>query len=74
MNKVLLEYVWLDGYKTPNLRSKIKVINVYKDAHKNSLNPTGGWDGVAPDWNFDGSSTRQAPGDNSERILKPVRY
>ena len=70
MNKVLLEYVWLDGYKTPNLRSKIKVINAHKDSGK----PTGGWNGTAPDWNFDGSSTRQAPGDNSERILKPVRY
>ena len=41
MNKVLLEYVWLDGYKTPNLRSKIKVINAHKDSGK----PTGGWNG-----------------------------
>lgn len=54
-----LEYIWLDGYKTPNLRSKVKVI-------KN-------WDGNCPDWNFDGSSTKQAPGNNSECLLKPVR-
>ncbi len=59
-NNTLLEYIWLDGYSTPNLRSKIKVV---KD-----------WDGNAPDWNFDGSSTQQAPGHDSERILKPVRY
>ncbi len=55
----LLEYVWLDGYKTPNLRSKIKVVQ--------------DWDGLAPTWNFDGSSTQQAPGHDSERILDPVR-
>ena len=55
----LLEYVWLDGYKTPNLRSKIKVVQ--------------DWDGMAPVWNFDGSSTQQAPGHDSERMLDPVR-
>lgn len=59
MSYTILEYVWLDGYKTANLRSKIKVI---KD-----------WDGQLPEWNFDGSSTRQAPGGDSECLLKPVR-
>jgi glutamine synthetase len=54
-----LEYVWLDGYKTANLRSKTKVI-------KN-------WDGVPPIWNFDGSSTRQAAGKASECLLSPVK-
>lgn len=58
----LLEYVWLDGNKPQGLRSKIKVINE--------------WDGSldsVPAWNFDGSSTNQAPGDESERSLIPVR-
>ncbi len=55
----LLEYVWLDGYKTPNLRSKIKVLQ--------------DWDGMAPTWNFDGSSTQQAPGHDSECLLEPAR-
>ena len=59
MKNTILEYVWLDGYDTPNLRSKIKVIQ--------------GWSGEFPMWNFDGSSTRQAPGDNSECLLRPVR-
>merc|ERR1719510_13172 len=27
-----------------------------------------------PDWNYDGSSTNQAPGDNSEVYLVPVKY
>lgn len=51
--------MWLDGYKTPNVRSKVKVI-------KN-------WDGEPPAWNFDGSSTSQAIGSSSECVLQPVR-
>ena len=59
-NITRLEYIWLDGYKTANLRSKIKIV---KD-----------WDGeTVPMWNFDGSSTRQAPGEASECLLQPVR-
>jgi len=57
----LLEYVWLDGNKTQGMRSKIKVLE--------------DWDGSldsVPSWNFDGSSTNQAPGDDSERFLVPV--
>ena len=59
----LLEYVWLDGYKPQGIRTKIKVLE--------------NWDGSLdsiPVWNFDGSSTNQAPGDDSERILVPVRH
>ena len=58
-----IEYIWVDGYTPePNLRSKIKVVKeqIYK------------LDGI-PEWNFDGSSTLQAEGDNSDCILKPVR-
>ena len=55
----ILEYVWLDGYSTPNLRSKIKVIKDFS--------------GEPPVWNFDGSSTNQAPGGRSECLLSPVR-
>lgn len=55
---VMAEYVWLDG--SFNLRSKSRTVN-------------SGYDGAAdlPDWNYDGSSTGQAPGDDSEVILKP---
>lgn len=59
MSNTILEYVWLDGYRTANLRSKVKVV---KD-----------WDGKPPVWNFDGSSTNQAVGSESECILRPVR-
>ena len=61
--KVLLEYVWLDGYKpAPTLRSKIKIIDRYC-SHVAEV----------PTWGFDGSSTQQAQGSNSDCILKPVR-
>ena len=52
------EYLWLDG-TTPSarLRSKTKVIA----------------DGeLPPVWGFDGSSTQQASGDNSDVVLNPV--
>ena len=51
------EYIWLDGYKPEQtLRSKVKVTD--EDA--------------PPDWAFDGSSTQQAEGGNSDCILKPT--
>ena len=64
MNKIILEYIWLDGYGTPNLRSKTKVMDWPIDDINLSQ---------VPEWNFDGSSTRQAPGSDSECLLRPVR-
>lgn len=61
--KVLLEYVWLDGYQPePTLRSKIKIT----DRYCTNLNEV-------PEWGFDGSSTQQAEGSSSDCILKPIR-
>ena len=52
------EYIWVDGTKpTAKLRSKGKVV------------PTGE---APPIWGFDGSSTNQAPGSNSDCVLRPV--
>jgi glutamine synthetase len=53
------EYIWIDGQKpTAKLRSKTKIVP----------------DGEAPPiWGFDGSSTEQAPGDNSDCVLRPVK-
>lgn len=59
------EYIWLDGtLPTAQLRSKTKVL-------KNSNN----WYILSnlPDWGFDGSSTNQASGHDSDCVLKPVR-
>ena len=65
--KIKLEYVWLDGYTPePNLRSKVKVINIKNAEGRVTLDD-------CPEWSFDGSSTRQAEGKFSDCILKPVR-
>ena len=52
------EYIWIDGTEpTAQLRCKTKVVA----------------DGKEPGiWGFDGSSTNQAPGSNSDCVLQPV--
>ena len=52
------EYIWLDGTKpTAQLRNKTKIL---KERQK------------PPIWGFDGSSTNQASGKNSDCVLRPV--
>ena len=61
---IKLEYIWIDGTEpTQQLRSKTRVI----DEEGFSINSE------VPEWGFDGSSTNQAPGNNSDSILKPIR-
>ena len=54
----LAEYIWIDGMQpSPRLRSKTKVLQ----------------DDQEPEiWGFDGSSTEQAEGMNSDCVLFPV--
>ncbi|MBA7618218.1 Glutamine synthetase [subsurface metagenome] len=60
--KAKLEYIWLDGYKpTQTMRSKTLVVKDFD----------GKLDGC-PIWSFDGSSTDQAAGNDSDCLLKPV--
>ena len=60
--KSKLEYIWLDGSEpTQCLRSKTMVRNDF-----------GGTVEECPVWSFDGSSTNQATGDDSDCLLKPV--
>ena len=60
--KSKLEYIWLDGFKpTQSLRGKTLIINNFTGKLKD-----------CPMWNFDGSSTKQADGGNSDCLLKPV--
>jgi glutamine synthetase len=62
MSKHKLEYIWLDGYQpTQSLRSKTKIESDF----------SGKLEDVS-DWNFDGSSTEQAGGGESDTLLKPV--
>jgi len=52
------EYIWIDGTNpTATLRSKTRIL-------ASETTP--------PPWSFDGSSTHQAPGDASDRLLVPV--
>ena len=53
------EYIWIDGTEPlPYVRSKTRIV------------PDGTTE--MPIWGFDGSSTNQAPGDNSDCVLRPV--
>ncbi|MDB2347216.1 MAG: glutamine synthetase beta-grasp domain-containing protein [Verrucomicrobiales bacterium] len=63
MPKFKLEYLWLDGY-TPvaNLRGKTMVKEFDSFPSLDQL----------PEWGFDGSSTLQADGSDSDCILKPA--
>ncbi|KAJ9546063.1 hypothetical protein OSB04_025770 [Centaurea solstitialis] len=58
-DKIIAEYVWIGGFGM-DLRSKARTLpGPVSDPSK------------LPKWNYDGSSTNQAPGDNSEVILYP---
>ena len=69
---VVAEYIWLDVKK--RLRSKTKVIhNINYEVWSEIVNlPAQKLADKFPEWNYDGSSTGQAEGLNSELILKPV--
>ncbi len=53
------EYIWIDGTEPlPYIRSKTRIL--------------GDDETEFPIWGFDGSSTNQAPGENSDCVLRPV--
>ncbi len=63
MPKYKLDYIWLDGYTpVPNLRTKnlVKEFDSFPTVED------------LPLWGFDGSSTQQADGSDSDCVLKPV--
>lgn len=59
--KVQAEYVWIGG-SGQDLRCKTRTL----DSKPESVEEL-------PLWNYDGSSTGQAPGDDSEVMLRPVK-
>ena len=62
MHKVVLEYIWLDS--NDNFRSKTKIMNINNELKLDMI----------PMWNYDGSSTGQATGSDSEIFLEPVNF
>lgn len=59
--KITAEYVWIDG--SNGVRSKSRTLSKKPEKVED-----------LPEWNFDGSSTGQAPGDNSDVYLRPVAF
>merc|ERR1719171_2495441 len=57
-DKVQAEYIFIDA--DGDVRSKCRTV----DSKKATVDQL-------PDWNYDGSSTEQAPGEDSEVIMKP---
>ena len=65
MSITVAEYIWLDGSKpTGQIRSKTRVISAPDEVSLEDF----------PEWSFDGSSTQQAHGEDSDCILKPVNF
>ena len=65
MTKTIAEYIWIDANN--GLRSKCKVFNLHYENSDIKISHF-------PEWNYDGSSTGQAPTDSSEVVLKPVNF
>ncbi|KAM7210076.1 hypothetical protein V8F06_014540 [Rhypophila decipiens] len=57
---LLAEYIWIDA--DGETRSKTRTLDATKEWTTETL----------PVWNFDGSSTGQAPGENSDVYIRPV--
>ena len=60
--KICIEYIWIDAFD--NTRSKLKVMD-FDIGQQPNLNDFS-------EWNFDGSSTGQAEGRDSDVLIKPV--
>ena len=60
--RFIIEYIWIGGEN--EFRSKTRVIMLSSCQSSLKLSDV-------PDWNYDGSSTKQAKGIDSEIIIKP---
>lgn len=65
-DRLQAEYIWIGGNTTSGLDIRSKTKTIHKE-YIQSLDDL-------PVWNYDGSSTGQAPGDDSEVYLKPVKF
>lgn len=61
------EYIWLDGSNpSQQLRSKTRILSPDEDRELDVE--------FFPEWGFDGSSTGQSSGHDSDLVLKPVNF
>eukprot|EP00466_Bigelowiella_natans_P004619 jgi/Bigna1/53980/estExt_Genewise1Plus.C_270023 len=63
--KIIAEYIWLGG-SLWDLRSKSRTLDFKVKPGTEDVKKL-------PEWNYDGSSTGQAPGNNSEVMIRPRR-
>jgi glutamine synthetase len=71
MSVLICEYIWIDAYG--NLRSKNRTLTIDKSKLDDTIISANKYLNFIPQWNFDGSSTGQAPTEESEVWLRPVR-
>ena len=58
-------YIWNDGAEpTQMLRSKTRIVQLSENVQLADF----------PEWGFDGSSTNQAAGEDSDLLLQPVCF
>jgi glutamine synthetase len=58
--RITAEYIWIGGNGPLDIRSKTKCLDAVPSSAEE-----------LPEWNYDGSSTNQAPGEDSEVLLIP---
>lgn len=62
-NKLVAEYIWIGGTGL-DIRAKARVLSLSQISTLSQI----------PEWNFDGSSTKQASGEDSEIWLRPRAF
>ena len=61
-----IEYVWIDGNNSVRSKNRMLKLDYDHDTPEQLVSKI-------PEWNYDGSSTKQATTKDSEVIIKPVR-
>ena len=69
---IKLDYVWLGGEGTQNLRTKVRYEVIDVENPQQAPTPDELFSQI-PEWSYDGSSTEQAETENSDLIIRPVK-
>jgi len=72
MEKIVIEYIWLDN--DFDIRSKIRILSIPSISPDKNIIETFLTDvSTIPEWSFDGTATQQSYINTSDLILKPVK-